>query len=183
MTEKEKKIVVRKEANIEASGRAAGRESNSMPALSKETIDILERLIRVCDDGADGFRVAAADVKNHAWREMFARLSVQRKAFARELADLSERLGEPDMPQAGTMAGDLHRAWLNVRAALTARDEPAVLRECVRGENFAIRSYRDALAQPDLPVELHEMIERQFRDVVESHGLLDAAVRELSADR
>src|SRR4051812_48182257 len=85
ITENEKKIVVRKEANIETAARPAGRESTSMATLSKETIEVIERLIETCHDGGEGFRIAAADVDDPEVRELLSGFSEQRERFAAEL--------------------------------------------------------------------------------------------------
>lgn len=37
----------------------------------------------------------------------------------------------------GTLKGDLHRTWMDIRDPFTATDEAAMLAECKRGESFA----------------------------------------------
>ena len=72
----------------------------------------------------------------------------------------------------------MHRAWTNLKAALTSRSEQAVLEEVERGEDAAKDAYQQAIGQP-LPPEIRSMVQRQYQGVKENHdrvrSLRDAA--------
>ena len=63
----------------------------------------------------------------------------------------------------------MHRGWVNLKSALTGRDDHAILAECERGEDSAVRSYQDALAH-DLPSDVRSSVEEQYRQVLEAHN-------------
>ncbi|MGH9895549.1 MAG: PA2169 family four-helix-bundle protein, partial [bacterium] len=65
----------------------------------------------------------------------------------------------------------LHRGWLNVKSAITGKDEAAVLAECERGEDVALQHYQDALRE-DLPSDVRNLIERQYQGVMANHELV-----------
>ncbi len=65
----------------------------------------------------------------------------------------------------GSIAGALHRSWLELRARSSDRDERGILEECERGEEFAEARYAQVLDDEGLPPELRGLIERQYRGV------------------
>ncbi len=71
----------------------------------------------------------------------------------------------------GSVLGALHRRWVNVKTAITGKDEAAVLAECERGEDMAVVAYKDALAQ-DLPSDVRKLIERQYQGAIANHDLV-----------
>ena len=62
----------------------------------------------------------------------------------------------------------MHRAWINLKSAITSADDHAILSECERGEDFAKRAYEEAL-QEDLPADVRTLIGRQYREVKMNH--------------
>jgi uncharacterized protein (TIGR02284 family) len=81
--------------------------------------------------------------------------------------------------QGGSVSGSMHRAWTNIKSAITGMNEHAVLAECERGEDAAKHAYEGALKQ-DLPTDVRTIIERQYQGVKENHdrvrNLRNAAV-------
>ena len=93
--------------------------------------------------------------------------SAQRRDFANDLQNLVASFG--DRPaQSGSVAGAMHRGWINLRDALTTRDAYAILAECERGEDSAVAEYRKA-AEAGLPAEFDQVIESQFAAVQATH--------------
>ena len=74
--------------------------------------------------------------------------------------------GDPE--KSGSVAGSLHRGWLNLKSALTGKDDHAVCRR-ERGEDGAVKNYKDALAKNNLPGDLRTIIQRQFAQVQAAH--------------
>lgn len=145
-----------------------------MSTTTKSNAALLNSLIETCKDGQEGFRAAAENVKNADFKALFTELSIQRQQFVSELQSLVRRLGEKE-ETTGSVAGALHRGWIDLKAALSSGDEHAILAECERGEDSAVAEYREALAQDELPVIAHKVIEQQSMAVQASHN----RVREL----
>jgi len=72
-----------------------------------------------------------------------------------------QRLGG-DPAEHGHPAASMHRAWINIKSAVTLRDDRAIINEVVRGEEVAIQHYREALDKP-LPADIRAMVEMQER--------------------
>jgi uncharacterized protein (TIGR02284 family) len=144
-----------------------------MATTTKSISALLNGLIETCKDGQHGFRTAADDVKNPALQSLFNELSMERGRFIAELEHLVRSVGE-DVEQTGSVAGAMHRAWIDLKSALSSGSEHAVLAECERGEDSAVSEYREAL-EHELPVTIRNVLQQQYYSVQQAHD----RVREL----
>ncbi len=133
------------------------------------SISILNDLIETLKDGQEGFRAAAEDVTAADLKTLFNEFSLQRSKFAGELQALAHSLGAEDPGQTGSVAGALHRGWVNLKAALSSKDEHTILAECERGEDSAVAAYRKALESAKLPANVLETVRTQFAAVQAAH--------------
>ena len=138
-------------------------------STNSQHITLLNDLIQTLKDGQAGFKVAADDVESHDIRTLFHGFILQRSKFAGELQALAQTLGESDPQAGGSVSGALHRGWIDLKAAITRKDEHGILAECERGEDSAVAHYREALDTADLPADVREVIARQFVDIKAAH--------------
>lgn len=138
-----------------------------MAKTTRDTVSTLNGLIETCKDGENGFRTAAEAIQDPSLRRLFESYSGQRAEFASELQTEVRRFAE-EPAESGHIAGTLHRGWLNLKAAVTGKDEGAIISECERGEDVAVRNYQEAL-ESDLPTDVRAIVERQFLQVKEAH--------------
>ena len=132
-----------------------------------DVIDTLNTLIETCKDGENGFRTCAEDIRNSALQPIFTTAARHCAEAAEELRREVERLGgKPE--KSGSLAGSAHRRWVDIKSAITGKDDAAVLAECERGEDVAKASYQKALKQ-DLPPAIRAIVERQYQGVLQNH--------------
>ena len=136
-------------------------------ADANNTISTLNHLIQVNKDGENGYQEAATGVATADLKDLFIRYSQQRSQFATELQDEVRKLGG-DPQTAGSVAASLHRGWIDIKSAVTGRDEAAILAECERGDDNAVENYQNALKEA-LPTDVNSVIERQYMQVKEAH--------------
>ena len=143
--------------------------------MANDTSDIrstLNGLIETLKDGEEGFRSSAQKLTNDEIRVQFQSLANQRASFARELqSEVTAIGGEP--ASSGSTAGAIHRGWIGLKSALTGNEDHAILAEAERGEDSAVKNYRDALSK-DLPSDIRDVIERQFREITIAHNQVRA---------
>lgn len=132
-----------------------------------EVISTINGLIETCKDGQMGFKEASEGVERSDLKSFFGECSLQRSQFAGELQSLVRTLGG-DPENSGSIAGTLHRGWINIKAAVTGKDEGSILNECERGEDSAKKAYKTAL-DGFLPDYMREVIQRQYDGVVAAH--------------
>lgn len=135
---------------------------------NKEYASVLNNLIETCKDGEEGFRQASDGVQSADLRAVFNQYSRQRAEFAAELQAEVAKLGaEPE--KSGSVGGSLHRGWMNIKTAVTGKDDQAILNEAERGEDAAVSAYKDALTK-QLSTQLQSEVNRQYRQIQESHN-------------
>ena len=72
------------------------------------------------------------------------------------------------VPNSSSVAGSMHRAWIDLKAAVTSGDDHAILAECERGEDSAVNEYKKAM-DADLSSPLRETVSRQYDKVKLAH--------------
>src|SRR5438874_5672681 len=113
-------------------------------AQQKEIISTINSLIETLKDGEEGFKQAAEAVKDSNLKSLFYEFSQQRARFATELQSLAMNLGETESEEIICATGAMHRAWINLKSAVTSGDDHAILAECERGEDSAMKEYEEA---------------------------------------
>jgi uncharacterized protein (TIGR02284 family) len=143
--------------------------------MANQTSDIrstLNGLIETLKDGEEGFREAAGRVRAESLRTQFLSYAQQRARFAADLqTEVTTIGGVPET--SGSAAGAIHRGWIGLKSLVTGGDDHAVLVESEKGEDTAVKAYREALAK-DLPRDIHDVIENQYRDILSVHNQVRA---------
>ena len=134
---------------------------------NEKTLSVLNDLIETCKDGQHGFRTAAEDAKDAELARVFTEFSNQRTTFIGELQDRVRSLGG-DAEKSGSVTGSLHRGWIDLKSAMASNEPHAVLAECERGEDAAVRAYRQSLDENLDPVS-RGIISRQYASVQAAH--------------
>ena len=118
--------------------------------------------------GQEGFKQPAEGVDDPQLKTVFDTLSLQRSKFVGELQSEVVKLGDPDPEDSSSVSGSMHRAWINVKSAVTSGDRHAILAEAERGEDSAVGAYKYAMQQ-DLPAPIKSIVTRQATEVKAAH--------------
>jgi uncharacterized protein (TIGR02284 family) len=138
-----------------------------------KAISVLNGLIETCKDGEQGFKTAAEGVKDASLKSKFLEYSRQRSQMTSELQAEVRRLGG-DPETSGSMSGSLHRGWVDIKSAITGKDDHAILAEAERGEDVATKVFEQALTDA-LPPSAQTIVQQQAAKVRQVHD----AVRDL----
>ena len=142
---------------------------------NKDVIDVLNDLIEYSKDGEKGFKASADDVKNPELKAFFVQRAGECANAAGELQSEVRRLGG-DPETSTSISGDLHRGWVDVKSMVTGKDEEAVLNEAERGEDHALKAYKEALEKISKHnlVGIRDLVERQYHGVQRNHDQVKA---------
>jgi uncharacterized protein (TIGR02284 family) len=134
----------------------------------KEIISTINTLIETLKDGQEGFRQASEAVEDPQLKSLFNEYSRQRSRFASDLQSEAQRFGESTPEESGSAAGAMHRAWIDLKSAIATKQDHAILAECERGEDSAVKEYKKAM-ENSLPAPLREIVSRQYTEIKDVH--------------
>ncbi len=119
-------------------------------------------------DSVQGYRDAAENSESGRFQEMFRTNADERSRVAEDLRAEVRRLGgEPEDDQS-TM-GSLHQRWLDLKAAVTGRDDKAIINEVERGEDYLKEKFETALNSGHLSGESRAVVEQAYQSVRKGH--------------
>lgn len=139
------------------------------------TNNLLNELIELNNDRIAGFEKALADIKdeNVDLKEIFQEYAAQSRKFSQELtAIVAARAGEPET--GNSIAGTLHRAWIDVKALFGGSDRASILAEAERGEDAIKKAYHTAIQEGGLSGEALEKVTAQSSSIDNAHDTIKA---------
>ncbi|MDZ3993703.1 PA2169 family four-helix-bundle protein [Pseudomonas sp. Teo4] len=145
---------------------------------NKDVINVLNDLIEYSKDGEKGFKASAEDVKNTQLKAFFVQRAGECASAAAELQNDVRRLGG-DPETSTSISGDLHRGWVNLKSMVTGKDEEAVLNEVERGEDHALKAYKEAREKlvrlgRGITDPSYMIVEKQLQGVQRNHDQVKA---------
>ncbi|MGI4777872.1 MAG: ferritin-like domain-containing protein [Janthinobacterium lividum] len=132
-----------------------------------DVVSVLNDLLENSRDGEYGFRTCAEQVETASAKQLFSGRADGCRQAGEELIPLIRKYGgEP--ADGGTVAGALHRGWVQVKGTVGADSELSILESCERGEDSAIARYRKALKQ-SLPADVRTVVQKQADGAQRNH--------------
>ena len=131
-------------------------------------ITVLNTLIATLIDSVTGYEDAAQNSDSGRFQQMFHDRAVERAKVVQGLRDEVRRLGG-DPEDDGSFMGKTHQRFLDLKAAITGRDEQAIINEVERGEDYLKGKFLAALKSDELDGECRSVIERAFESVRAGH--------------
>jgi uncharacterized protein (TIGR02284 family) len=140
--------------------------------MTTNAIAVLNELIETSKDGERGFMKAADEVQQASVEEALLESADHCTQGARELQDLVLKLGgKPE--SGGSVAGALHRGWMDMKSAVATRTDHAILDDCEKAEDAAKKRFQNAL-EKDLPADVRAVVERLYHGVIQNHDRVRA---------
>ena len=137
-------------------------------AEHSDTISTLNTLIATTIDSITGYEDSAKNIDSERLREMFRQRADERQRVVEELRSEVRRLGG-DPEEGGSFMGKAHQRFEDLKAAVTGRDEKAIINEVERGEDYLKEKFQAALQSGDLKGDSHDIVERCYQSVKSGH--------------
>ena len=137
-------------------------------AEHSETIGTLNTLIATTIDSITGYEDSAQNIDNERFREIFRQRANERQDVVEQLRAEVRRLGgnpEDD----GSFMGKAHQRFEDLKAAITGRDEKAIINEVERGEDYLKSKFEAALNGDTLSGDSRSVVERCYQSVRSGH--------------
>ncbi|MBC8986344.1 PA2169 family four-helix-bundle protein [Pedobacter sp. N36a] len=143
--------------------------------VTEKSISVLNDLTEINNDRIAGFEKAIADIKdeNIDLKAIFQQYSSQSRKFSQELTAIVAGYGE-EVETGNSVAGTLHRAWIDVKSLFGGSDRASILSEAERGEDAIKAAYTLALEKGELTGEALETVSRQAQDIKAAHDAIKA---------
>jgi uncharacterized protein (TIGR02284 family) len=137
-------------------------------AEHSEAITTLNTLIATTIDSITGFEDSAQNIDDQRLREIFRHRANERQKIVEELRAEVRRLGG-DPEDDGSFLGKAHQRFEDLKAAISGRDEKAIVNEVERGEDYLKGKWQAALQSGDLHGDAHDLVERLYQSIKDGH--------------
>jgi uncharacterized protein (TIGR02284 family) len=140
---------------------------------NSDEITTLNTLTATLLDSVNGYRDAAENSESGRFQELFRTNADERSRVVEELRAEVRRLGGDPEDDQSTM-GSLHQRWLDLKAAITGRDDQAIINEVERGEDYLKAKFQAALSSDALTGESRAVVERAHQSVLKGHDQISS---------
>jgi uncharacterized protein (TIGR02284 family) len=128
----------------------------------------LNTLLATLTDSINGYRDSAENIENGTLKRLFLESAEERSRVAEDLRAEVRRLGG-DPNDDGSVLGKTHQVFLDLKAAVTGRDDKAIINEVERGEDYLKEKFETALQSDKLAGETRDIVEQAFTSVRGGH--------------
>ena len=135
---------------------------------NQDQISTLNTLIATTIDSVTGYEDSAQNIHDERLREVFRSRADERQQVVEQLRGEVRRLGG-DPEEGGSFLGKAHQRFEDLKAAITGRDEKAIINEVERGEDYLKEKWQAALQSGNLHGETHDLVERSYQSVKQGH--------------
>lgn len=135
---------------------------------NQEIINDLKGLVNIVNDGKEGYTSASEATDSGELKAIFLKYSAQRADYANELKQhIAQHGGDADNEQGGIL-GALHRTWIDIRQALSSKEDVAILSAIETGEKAAIEKYDKVLEDYASHLDHIVLLQRQRTGILEA---------------
>ena len=134
---------------------------------NKEIVDDLNDLVKINNDRIQGYEKAIEDNEDSELDDLFRHYVIQSQNFRSQLADHIVRIDGLAVSDATStdVSSKIHRAWIDIKSALTGKDKETVLSSIEFGENAAVEAYQDAITKDHIPAYMKEDLQKQLTEL------------------
>ena len=129
---------------------------------------VLNTLTATTLDSMKGYRESAEASENTTHQQFFNQMAEERSQVAADLQEHVRSLGGDPETESST-AGAAHRGWVNLKSAITGRDEQAIVNEVERGEDYIKEKFEAAMKDDELSPETRGLLEKSFVSIRQGH--------------
>lgn len=141
----------------------------------EEIVSDLKGLINILNDGKVGYKEAIDNVKAENLKSIFLQFSNQRFAYAEELRAHVLQHGGTSENEDGGVLGALHRAWLDIKDAITSNsDDSAILEAIATGEKAALEKYDEVLEDYRDHADHYSLLSKQREGIANALSTIES---------
>ena len=128
--------------------------------ISEKLNDLLEKTY----DAEKGYKKASNNTNNPHLKSFFDKKSAERQTFGQQLKSEITNFGQ-SWEKDGSVAGALHRTWMDVKSLFSSDDAEAMLEEAIRGEKASVQEYKEVLSETSMPPSTATLLTQQMNQI------------------
>lgn len=132
-----------------------------MKPFNENTENKLNDLVEKAYDAEKGFKKVAAHVDNPRLKTFFNEKALERSGYINELTSTLRAEGMNVTEDDGSVAGSLHRAWIDTKAFFSIDNDESMLEEVRTGEKAAVKDYEDVINNYELNPAVKNVLLKQ----------------------
>jgi len=133
--------------------------------FKKEIANNLNQLLEKNYDAEKGYKDAADKVQNTRMKQFLEEQAQLRYDFGHQIKSEIKAF-DGDVDKGGSVKGSMHRAWMDLKSAVSSDKEENVMEEVQRGEQSAIEEYNEVINKSNLPATTKDILTQQ-RDKIQ----------------
>jgi uncharacterized protein (TIGR02284 family) len=111
---------------------------------NQKTIAALNTLIQINNDRFQSYDTVFIETQEQDLKTLFSQFMLTSQRCKQELVNEVVRLGGT-ATESTRLAGKFFRVWIEVKAALTGKNQKVILSSCEYGENIVLDTYQNVL--------------------------------------
>ena len=145
-----------------------------MENVKETTVDILSDILKFHNDRIKGYEMAVGDTDDMDLKTLFNQYSEQSVAMVSELSASIERAGGT-VPDSSTFLGQIHKAWMELKSALSSNDRYSVLNSVEQGEDAIVDAYKEAVKDDSVVfMSVRTTLIKQQDELMQAHNHIKA---------
>lgn len=143
---------------------------------NEEIVEDLNDLVKINNDRIQGYEKAIEDNKDPQLDDLFRHYVIQSQKFRSQLAEHIVRIDGLAVTDATStdVGSKIHRAWIDIKSAITGKDRDTVLSSVEFGENAAVEAYKNAIEKDHIPAYIKEDLTKQLGELNEAYEKMKA---------
>ncbi len=131
---------------------------------NEEIVDELNDLVKINNDRIQGYMKAVEESDDTQLDHLFNEMIVQSQNFRSQLAEHIVRIDGSAVPESTStdIGSKIHRAWIDIKTAVTGNDRETVLSSVTFGESAAVEAYESAVEKDHLPANIKADLTNQL---------------------
>jgi len=128
---------------------------------NREIVRDLKELLAILNDGKAGYETSSEATDKIELKGLFLKFAAQRAFFAQEMKDHIATHGGHAENEKGGVLGAIHRAWIDIKQALSSKEDKAILDAVATGEIAALQTYNRYIADYSDHADHIDLLRRQ----------------------
>ena len=143
---------------------------------NEEIVEELNDLVKINNDRIMGYEKAIEANEDAQLDDLFRHYVVQSQKFRSQLAEHIVRIDGRAVTDATStdISSKIHRAWIDIKSAVTGKDRDTVLSSVEFGENMAVAAYASAIEKDHIPAHIKEDLSTQLSELKAAHDKMAA---------